>query len=116
GAAGALNARTYGSTTAWVCACGRLYLPPSTWQILWCRADPADANAVADKYAAYRTCSRPGRPAGSAATGGRAPASARMPAVAKAAWIGSALGPQRESTQWARAFRPEATLMPTGSE
>ena len=47
GAAGALSASTWGSTMAWVWACGRSYLPPSTWQILWCSPEPAEANATA---------------------------------------------------------------------
>jgi hypothetical protein len=47
GAAGALKATTYGSTIACVAACGRSNRPPSTWQILWCRPDPAEANATA---------------------------------------------------------------------
>ena len=47
GAWGALSASKCGSTTAWVCAWGRSNMPPSTWQILWCSPDPADANATA---------------------------------------------------------------------
>src|SRR6478672_7197198 len=44
---GALKASTCGSTIACVGACGRPNAPPRTWQILWCRPDPADANATA---------------------------------------------------------------------
>src|ERR1019366_493307 len=88
GIAGPLNASTYGSTTACVWACGRLYAPPRTWQILWCSPDPADANAAADRYAAYSARSRPSSPAGSATTSGRPARSARIPSPASARLIG----------------------------
>ena len=40
GTAGALKAVAWGSTTVCTSACGRLKLPPSTWQSLWCKAMP----------------------------------------------------------------------------
>ena len=49
GTAGALNARTYGSTVAWVSAWGRLNVPPSTCAILWWIPEPADANDSAER-------------------------------------------------------------------
>ncbi len=39
-----------------------------------------------------------------------------MPSDARAWSIGSVRGAHIESTQWARAFRPEATLRSTGSD
>lgn len=99
-----------------VWACGRSYLPPRTWQVLWCSPDPADENATADRYVPYSACSRPGRPTGSATTAGRPAASARIPSPASARSIGSARGPHIASTQWASAFSPEATLIRTGSD
>ena len=45
--------QTCGSTTAWVRACGRSNVPPSTWQSLWCNPDPAAANAEAASHAPH---------------------------------------------------------------
>ena len=47
---------------------------------------------------------------------GRPARSARMPSAASAWSIGSVRGAHIESTQWASAFRPEATLRSTGSD
>ncbi len=83
---------------------------------MWCSADPAEANATADTYAAYSACSRPSIPDGAATTAGRPAASARMPSAAKAALIGSAFGAHSESMQCASAFSPDDTLISTGSD
>ncbi|HEX8005161.1 MAG TPA: hypothetical protein VF482_01885 [Trebonia sp.] len=83
---------------------------------MWCSPDPAEANAAADRYAAYRACSRPSMSSGLATTFGRPVRSERMPSAANAALIGSAFGAHIASTQCASAFSPDATLISTGRE
>ena len=61
GAPGTLRATTCGSTTACVSACGRSWRPPRTWQILWCRPDPARAK---ERRTGRRRAGRRSRPVG----------------------------------------------------
>ena len=55
-------------------------------------------------------------PAGSATTSGSPTLRAGPPRPPRPAFIGSARGPHSESTQWASAFSPDATLRSTGSD
>src|SRR4029079_2601873 len=110
----AFRASTCGRTTAWVSAWGSPNMPPRTWQILWCRPDPAEANATAARYAPYRVCSRAPTSVGSTTTRGKPVVRARMPSRASDWSIGSVRGPHMESTQWASAFSADGTLVGTG--